>query len=111
LALVRRVGGVKKTARSQFFLTTEGRDAVTAVRSDPLLSWYTKQVELVKLVGSDDNGSTLKKRQYKQAEYAATKLGTTIAPIHAVVRERLSAAQTKYTGQGGHVGARAGGPA
>ena len=46
-----------------------------------MLSWYIGQVELVKLVAGNDNGSTLKKRQYKQAEYAETKLGTKIAPI------------------------------
>lgn len=104
LALVRRVGGVKKTARSQFFLTTAGRQAVSALRADAVLSWYTSQVELVRLVAAGDNGSTLKKRQYKQSEYATTTLGTTIAPIHAAVRRRLQAAKTKGAEQGALIG-------
>jgi hypothetical protein len=91
LALVRRVGGVKKTARSQFFLTEAGRAAVAVLAAEPVLSWYTEQVKLVAIVAGDDNGSTLKNRQYQQAEYARTKLGVNIAPIHAGVRERLEA--------------------
>lgn len=93
LAVVRRVGSVKSTARSQFFLTAAGRDAATKLTDDPVLSWYTKQVELVKLVAGRENGSILKKRQYEQAEYASTKLGMKIAPIHAGVSERLRTAQ------------------
>lgn len=89
LALVRRLGGVKKTARSQFFMTETGRAAVAELVAEPVLSWYSEQVKLVKMVAGDDNGSTLKKRQYQQAEYARTKLGVNIAPIHAGVRERL----------------------
>lgn len=95
LALVRRVGSVKSTARSQFFLTALGQDAATKLEDDPVLSWYSQQVDLVKLVAGNDNGSTLKKRQYKQAEYASTKLGTKIAPIHDGVRERLRVAQAQ----------------
>ncbi len=91
LALVRRMGGVKKTARSQFFLTDAGRAAVADLAKERVLSWYTGQVKLVALVAGSDNGSTLKKRQYQQAEYARTKLGVNIAPIHSAVRERLEA--------------------
>ncbi|AZL04632.1 hypothetical protein [Brevibacterium aurantiacum] len=91
LALVGRKGGIRKTARSQFFLTEAGREAVDKLRTDKVLSWYTKQVKLVALVAGSDLGSRLKQRQYKQAEYAHTKLGTYIAPIHAGVRERLNA--------------------
>jgi hypothetical protein len=91
LALVRRMGGVKKTARSQFFLTNAGRAAVADLAKEKVLSWYTEQVKLVALVAGRDNGSTLKKRQYQQAEYARTKLGVNIAPIHSAVRERLEA--------------------
>lgn len=98
LALVRRVGGTDKTLRSQFFLTDAGRDAVTALRADKLLSWYTRQVDLVKLVARNDNGASLKKRQYEQAEYAETQLGTKIAPIDRQVRERLEAAARASAG-------------
>jgi hypothetical protein len=89
LAQVRRLGGIRKTARSQFFLTDAGRAAVAGLRGEPVLSWYSKQVKLVALVAGDDVGSKLKKRQYEQAEYARTKLGTNIAPIHSGVRDRL----------------------
>lgn len=98
LAKVTRKGGIKKTARSQFFLTEAGRKAVEDLRTEKVLSWYTDQVELVALVAGADIGSKLKKRQYKQAEYARTKLGTNIAPIHDGVRERLAAVQTMAAG-------------
>ncbi len=91
LAFVRRMGGVRKTARSQFFLTDAGRAMVADLAKEKVLSWYTEQVRLVALVAGSDNGSTLKKRQYQQAEYARTKLGVNIAPIHSAVRERLEA--------------------
>lgn len=91
LAQVRRTGGIKKTARSQFFLTDAGRAAVAELRTEKVLSWYTIQVKLVALVAGSDVGSKLKQRQYEQAEYARTRLGTNIAPIHAGVRERLDA--------------------
>jgi hypothetical protein len=61
LALVRRLGGIKKTARSQFFLTDAGQQAVVGLAVEPVLRWYTEQVKLVALVAGDDNGSTLKK--------------------------------------------------
>lgn len=93
LAQVSRKGGIKKTARSQFFLTEAGRKTVNDLRAEKVLSWYTYQVKLVALVAGSDVGSKLKQRQYEQAEYARTKLGTNIAPIHAGVSERLQAAQ------------------
>ncbi|WP_213455322.1 hypothetical protein [Rhizomonospora bruguierae] len=65
LALVRRLGGLRKTARSQFFLTEAGRAAAAELASEPVLSWYTEQVKLVAVVAGDDNGSKLKKRQYQ----------------------------------------------
>ena len=95
LAMVRRRGGVKKTARSQFFLTEAGRAAVADLTEEPVLSWYTKQVKMVALVAGIDNGSTLKRRQYQQAEYARTQLGVNIAPIHTGVRERLGAVKAE----------------
>lgn len=93
LAKVRRKGGIRKTARSQFFLTEAGRAAVNDLRTENVLSWYIDQVKLVALVAGSDVGSKLKQRQYEQAEYARTKLGMNIAPIHAGVRERLDAAK------------------
>lgn len=91
LTLVRRLGGIHKTARSQFFLTQLGRTTVTELASEPVLSWYVDQVKLVARAAGEDNGATLKRRQYEQAEYARTKLGSAIAPIHSAVRERLDA--------------------
>lgn len=90
LAFVRRIGGTTKTARSQFFLTKAGRDAVIALAQEPVLSWYTDQVQLVALAAGADVGSALKERQYRQAEYADTQLGSTIAPIHSLVADRLA---------------------
>lgn len=98
LADVRRVGGVEKTARSQLFITEAGKKAVEGLAAEPVLSWYTGQVKLVKLVAGSDNGSTLKKRQYEQAEYANTKLGVNIAPIAGSVRERLAVAKAAGSG-------------
>ncbi|WP_124777722.1 hypothetical protein [Micromonospora inaquosa] len=91
LALVRRMGGVQRTARSQFFLTDAGRAAAADLAQERVLSWYTEQAKLVALVAGTDNGSSLKQRQYQQAEYARTKLGVNIAPIHSAVRGRLEA--------------------
>ncbi|MGW8811851.1 hypothetical protein [Gordonia terrae] len=101
LAKVTRKGGIKKRARSQFFLTEAGRKAVQDLRTEKVLSWYTDQVKLVALVAGTDIGSKLKWRQYQQTEYARTQLGTNIAPIHAVVRERLDAVQIAAAGMAG----------
>lgn len=89
LALLRRLGGVVKAARSQFFLTPAGEAAGVSLAEEPRLNWYTKQAELVALVAGDDLGSALKRRQYEQAEYAKTELGVHIAPIADGVRARL----------------------
>lgn len=90
LAQVRRTGNLNKTARSEFFLTKAGRVAAENLRTDKVLSWYTTQVELVARVAGTDDGNKLKKRQYQQAEYARTELGSNIAPIRDVVCERLN---------------------
>ncbi|MFB9928283.1 hypothetical protein ACFORO_09850 [Amycolatopsis halotolerans] len=94
LALLRRLGGIVKAARSQFFLTTSGQAAVVNLADEPRLSWYVKQVKLVALVAGDDLGSALKRRQYEQAEYARTELGVDIAPIADGVRGRLKELRT-----------------
>jgi hypothetical protein len=99
LAMVRRRGGVKKVSASQFFLTEAGVKAVADLAAEPVLCWYTDQVKLVALVAGDDNGKTLKKRQYEQAEYANTKLGVTIAPIADAVREELAAVRAELAGK------------
>lgn len=98
LAQIRRKGGIRKTARSQFFLTNIGRTTVDGLRREEVLSWYTDQVKFVALVAGSDTGSALKRRQYEQAEYARTKLGTNIAPIHVGVRNRLHAVQAIAVG-------------
>jgi predicted nuclease with RNAse H fold len=55
-----------------------------------MVAWYPRQIELVMAVARDEPGSRLKARQYKQAEYAATELGSRIAPITERVRRRLA---------------------
>jgi hypothetical protein len=81
----------RKSQRNQFYLSQAGADAVIEIGSDPVLSWYTRQVRLVSLVAGDDVGDRLKARQYEQATYAATELGLNIAPIAPRVRQRLDA--------------------
>lgn len=92
LATLRRdgtPGGVVQ--RSQFYLTSEGRDAVAEMRRGEPLSWYPDRAALVTLVAGDDSGAKLKERQYLQAEYATTDLGSKIAPISDRVLDRLGA--------------------
>ncbi|OQO89654.1 hypothetical protein B1813_22380 [Saccharomonospora piscinae] len=82
LATVRRAGEPgQKRHRSQFYLAPPGVDAVAEITTDPVLSWYTEQAVLVHLVAGDDRGGELKKRQYEQATYAETELGSRIGPI------------------------------
>jgi hypothetical protein len=91
LATVRRSGrpGVKRL-RSQFYLTELGAEAVDDLAADPVLKWYVAQSQLVRIVAGTDVGKNLKDRQYKQATYASTELGLSIAPIGDRVRERLN---------------------
>lgn len=42
------------------------------------------------LVARDDAGTALKRRQYRQAEYAGTELGRRIGSIGSLVRKRLA---------------------
>lgn len=95
LAVLRRLGGMSKTVRSQFFLTDRGADAAADLASQPRLDWYPKQVKLVHLVAGTDIGSQLKRRQYQQAEYAGTELGAHIGPIVDRVRDRLADIETR----------------
>jgi hypothetical protein len=87
LAIMRRT---PRGHRNQFFLLPKGvaagDDLAAAVSA---LAWYPRQVELVLRVAGDQKGSQLKARQYRQAAYAGTELGTTIAPIADRVRQRL----------------------
>lgn len=91
LAIMRRT---PSGHRNQFFLLSDGvaaGDELAAATS--ALSWYPRQVGLVLLVAGDQTGSQLKARQYQQASYASTELGTTIGPIAAYVRQRLRQAR------------------
>jgi len=81
--------GVKRL-RSQFYLTELGAEAVDELAADPVLKWYVAQSQLVRIVAGTDVGKNLKDRQYKQATYASTELGLSIAPIGDRVRERLN---------------------
>lgn len=80
-----------KVGRTQFFLTAQGLTAATDLESrETVFAWYPRQIELVMAVARDEPGSRLKERQYKQAEYAGTELGSRIAPITERVRRRLA---------------------
>jgi hypothetical protein len=90
LATFRRTGEPdSKSYRNRLYLTVDGAKAAAELAQDPVLSWYTRQVELVALVAKDTVGSKLKARQYEQATYAGTELGLDIAPIADHVRTRL----------------------
>lgn len=87
LAAMRRMPGGH---RNQFFLLPAGVAAGDDLEAaDSALSWYPRQVKLVLLVAREQPGAQLKGRQYKQAGYAETELGTHIGPIHDRVRSRL----------------------
>lgn len=91
LAIMRRTPGGH---RNQFFLRSDGVAAGDDLAAnDSALSWYPRQVELVLQVAHDQTGRQLKARQYEQASYAGTELGTTIAPIDDRVRHRLGRAR------------------
>jgi hypothetical protein len=83
--------GAMPVSRTQFFLTGRGLQAADELlASDETFSWYPRQIALVVAVARDEPGSKLKRRQYRQAEYANTELGSRIAPIYDRVRRRLA---------------------
>ena len=88
---VRRGTPGQNVSQTQFFLTHAGAAAAATLAQDPVLGWYSKQVDLVTLVAGEDVGSHLKDRQYLQATYANTELGLNIASIADRVQERLAA--------------------
>lgn len=90
LAQLGRLGNASNTQRSDFYITDAGMNAVQLIAADAVLCWYHQQAQLVNVVARDDLGKTLKERQYKQAEYAQTELGLTIAPIRNRVRAQLA---------------------
>lgn len=81
----------RNVEQTQFFLTEAGASAAVDLATDPILGWYSHQVELVALIAGDDVGSRLKDRQYLQTTYANTDLGANIASIADRVRVRLTA--------------------
>lgn len=102
LATFRRSGKPgTKSYRNQLFVTSSGVAAVAELSRDTVLSWYTRQAELVARVAGETVGSKLKERQYEQATYAGTELGLDIAPIADHVRERLRIANSTVVGIGG----------
>jgi len=83
--------GSTQTGRTQFYLTQQGLTAADGLEAlDTAFTWYPRQIAFVVAVARDDPGSQLKERQYRQAEYADTELGSRIAPIHDRVRRRLA---------------------
>lgn len=108
LATARRKGTPgRKRVRSDFYLTQAGADGVADLAKDPVLSWYVRQVKLVRLVAGDDLGGRLKERQYEQAAYAETELGVSIAPIADRVRLRLEERADSEDGSSGSTTAAA----
>jgi hypothetical protein len=91
MASIRRVGRSGHVARTSFFLLSAGMAAANRLEaSAESLSWYPHQIRLVLAIARDEVGSRLKQRQYRQAEYAGTELGSRIAPIAVRVRRRLT---------------------
>lgn len=83
--------GAMPVSRTQFFLTERGLQAAgELLASDDVFSWYPRQIALVVAVARDEPGAKLKQRQYRQAEYANTDIGSRIAPIYDRVRRRLA---------------------
>jgi hypothetical protein len=79
-----------------YLLTARGRDAMHQMAQSSIeLNWYLQRAKLVVLVAGDAGGTSLKDRQYKQAEYASTQLKATIAPIAPRVRARLEQLRRK----------------
>jgi hypothetical protein len=94
LAMTARIGVPGNVRRTQLFLTSAGLEAAKEIaNSTGPLQWYAQQAEVVLTVAGSDTGSQLKLRQYEQAEYAGTGLGSAIAAIHEHVRKRLREAQ------------------
>jgi hypothetical protein len=92
LVRINRSGRPGQIYRTQVFLTTAGKAAADKLEAAaPDLGWYVKQARIVMAVARDDKGSNLKRRQYKQADYADTELGSRIASIRDRVRARLEA--------------------
>lgn len=90
---IKRAGraGAAPVSRTQFFLTEQGLQAADELlASYDAFSWYPRLIALVVAVARDEPGSRLKQRQYQQAEYADTELGSRIAPIYDRVRRRLA---------------------
>ncbi|MDQ1250279.1 MAG: hypothetical protein QG597_4658 [Actinomycetota bacterium] len=89
LAALRRTYAPKR--RTQLYLLQAGEQAALTLE-DPVsvLSWYPRQVRLVKLVARDDLGEHLKERQYKQARYAGAELRSDIDPVADLVLARLA---------------------
>ena len=90
LARVRRSGNPGYRPRTNLYLTSAGKEAADQIEQlAESLSWYRRQITVVLAVAGDNPGTTLKERQYRQAEYADTELGSRIAPIASRVRRRL----------------------
>lgn len=83
-----KVGG--SIQETDFLLMQKAFDlAVSIVTDYPALAWYSERAALVAEVAGSDGGTALKKRQYREIEYAETNLGGTIPPITSRVRSRL----------------------
>lgn len=90
LIKVRRTGNPSHIARHDYLLLKQGREAVCKLLvMAPALNWYAGRASLVASVAGDRGGRALKDRQYEQAEYASTELGTRIGSIADRVRRRL----------------------
>lgn len=91
LVAVDRLGSGGRVGLHSYHLLQAGRDQADDLRrAAPVMRWYDERARLVAYVAAGKGGQALKDRQYAQAEYAATELGSRIRPITDRVRARLA---------------------
>lgn len=88
----RRAADAGALSRRDYFLLQKGRDTIAAMRAEiPELEWYVQQADAIGLIADAAKGTTAKRRQYLQTEYADTAHGEVIPSIIERVRERAVA--------------------
>lgn len=91
LIIIRRDGnlGTQTVREHHYYLLTKGEDALDLLLEEyPNFIWYRRRAEIVAALAGVASGPILKKRQYKEINYAETQLGSRIAPILDKVRVR-----------------------
>ncbi len=84
-------------ARRDYFLFSSGAARVAEMREKvDQTQWYDLQADAIALLSIGSSGAAAKSRQYEQADYASTPLGTTIAPILEQVVERFVSVANEF---------------